>query len=64
MFHSTKIMTLLMLAPDILEELLFLPRVTGGRDPIHLRQLQSIALTPDWLKQQRLYARLSKGLRT
>lgn len=51
----TQIMNLLMLAPDIQEELLFLPRVTQGRDPIHLRQLQPIALVPDWRKQRRLW---------
>ena len=48
----TQIMNLLMLAPDIQEEILFLSRVTVGRDPIHLRQLQPIALVPDWRKQR------------
>ncbi|MBX3452854.1 MAG: hypothetical protein KF777_25175, partial [Planctomycetaceae bacterium] len=38
----TQIMNLLMLSPGIQEEILHLPRVTGGRDPIHLRQLQPI----------------------
>jgi len=51
----TQIMNLLMLAPDVQEEILFLPRVTVGRDPIHLRQLQPIALTPDWRKQRHLW---------
>lgn len=51
--HVTQIMNLLMLAPDIQEEILFLPRATAGRDPIHLRQLQPIALEPDWRKQRR-----------
>ena len=39
----SQIMNLLLLAPDIQEEILFLPRVTAGSDPIHLRQLQAIA---------------------
>ncbi len=52
----TQIMNLLMLAPDIQEEILFLSRVTGGRDPIHLRQLQSIALVPDWRKQRPVWS--------
>jgi hypothetical protein len=52
-------MNLLMLAPDIQEEILHLPRVTGGRDPIHLRQLQSIALIPDWRKQRKFWKTLS-----
>jgi hypothetical protein len=34
----TQIMNLLMLAPDIQEQILHLPRVMAGRDPIHLRQ--------------------------
>ena len=54
----TQIMNLLMLAPDIQEELLFLSRVTGGRDPIHLRQLQPIALVPDWRKQRKMWGDL------
>lgn len=54
----TQIMNLLMLAPDIQEWILFLPRVTGGRDPIHLRQLQPIALVPDWRKQRKLWTEL------
>jgi hypothetical protein len=44
-------MNLLCLAPDLQEALLFLPRVTRGRDPLHLRQLQPIAATLDWQKQ-------------
>jgi len=54
----TQIMNLLMLAPDIQEEILFLSRVTEGRDPIHLRQLQPIALVPDWRKQRKLWKEL------
>lgn len=54
----TQIMNLLMLAPDIQEEILFLPRVTAGRDPIHLRLLQSIALVQDWRKQRKLWSEL------
>ena len=53
----SQIMNLLNLAPDIQEELLFLPRTERGRDPIHLRQLQPIAAIPDW-KKQRLHWRL------
>jgi hypothetical protein len=38
----TQIMNLRLLAPDLQEELLFLPRIEGGREAIHLRQLQPI----------------------
>jgi len=40
------------LAPDIQEEILFLPRTLQGRDPIQLRQLLPIAVVPDWRKQR------------
>jgi hypothetical protein len=55
----TQIMNLLMLAPDIQEAILLLPLVERGRDPIHLRQLQPIALVPDWRKQRRLWHSLA-----
>lgn len=54
----TQMMNLLMLAPDIQEAILFLPRFERGRDPILLRQLQPIALVPDWRKQRRLWREL------
>jgi hypothetical protein len=54
----TQIMNLRMLAPDLQEALLFLPRTERGRDPLHLRQLQPIALTPDWRKQRRMWGAL------
>ncbi len=54
----TQIMNLLILAPDIQDAILFLPRIDRGRDLIHLRQLQPIALVPDWRKQRRLWKSL------
>jgi len=60
----TQIMNLLVLAPDIQQEILFLPRVTGGRDPIHLRQLQPIALIPDWKKQRAAWRKMTATPRT
>jgi hypothetical protein len=56
----SQIMNLLSLAPDLQEALLFLPRVTRGRDPLHLRQLQPIAATLDWQKQRRLWRALGR----
>ncbi len=56
----TQIMNLLLLAPHIQEELLFLPRVHQGRDPLTLRDMQTIALTPDWKKQQCNWKLISK----
>ena len=48
----SQIMNLLLLAPDIQEALLFLPRTERGRDPIHLRQLQPVAALWDWQRQR------------
>jgi len=53
----TQIMNLLCLAPDIQEELLFLPRVHRGKDPIQERQLRPIAAVPDWQKQRQMWRR-------
>jgi hypothetical protein len=60
----SQISNLLLLAPDIQEALLFLPRVESGRDPIHLRDLQPIAAALDWAVQRRMWRTLlrSKGL--
>ena len=55
----TQIMNLLMLAPDSQEQILHFPRVTNGRDPINLRQLQSIALVPDWRRQRGVWKTMS-----
>lgn len=51
--RMTQIMNLLHLAPDIQEELLFLPRVTKGKDPIHEKMLRPITTLPCW-KHQRI----------
>jgi len=48
----TQIMNLLHLAPDIQDELLHLPRVTSGDDPIFERQLRPIATLVDWTAQR------------
>jgi len=48
----SQIASLLGLAPDIQEAILFLPRILRGRDPIQLWQLLPIAAIPDWRKQR------------
>ena len=53
-------MNLLCLAPDIQEEVLFLPPTRRGRDPIILADLQPIAAAVDWRKQRRLWRRLAR----
>ena len=48
----SQIASLLCLAPDLQEDILFLPRTLRGRDPIQLRHLLPIAAIPDWRKQR------------
>jgi hypothetical protein len=54
----TQIMNLLLLAPDIQEQLLFATSPERGRDPISLQQLQPLARIPDWGEQRRLWQAL------
>lgn len=55
----TQIMNLLMLAPSIQEELLFLPRLEQGRGEVCLRDLQRVAAVNRWDGQKGLFASLS-----
>jgi hypothetical protein len=50
--RMSQIMSLLCLAPDVQEEILFLPRTPEGRDSVRLRDLLPIAVMPDWRKQR------------
>ena len=54
----SQILSLLSLAPDIQEALLFLPPTLRGRDPIILADLMPLAAQIDWRKQRRLWRRL------
>lgn len=56
----TQIMNLLCLAPDIQEDILFLPRIETGRDPIKEWMVRPIAAVPDWRKQRRLWQELQQ----
>jgi hypothetical protein len=51
----SQVMSLLNLASDIQEEVLFLPAVERGRDPIVLHDLLPIAAVADWRKQRRMW---------
>ena len=55
----SQIVGLLCLAPDLQEEILFLPRTVQGRDPIHLRHILPIAMLADWRKQRIRWKALS-----
>jgi len=58
--RMTQIMNLLHLAPDIQEEILHLPPVANGCDPITERDLRPIAQLRNWRKQRRAYRRLAQ----
>jgi hypothetical protein len=53
----TQVMNLLMLAPDIQEQVLLMPPVTAGRDPVREWQLRPVAAEPLWAEQRRMWRR-------
>ena len=57
----SQVMSLLYLAPDIQEQILFLPRVERGREPVTLHELLPITAAADWTKQRRLWRRLGEA---
>jgi hypothetical protein len=60
----TQIMNLLHLAPDIQEEILFLPEGDGGRDTVAERSVRPIAAILDWRKQRRAWIKLKDASRS
>ena len=54
----SQILSLVHLAPDIQEAILFLPRTQRGRDPVILSDVLPIATEPDWKRQRRAWRRL------
>jgi hypothetical protein len=56
--RMSQIINLLNLAPDIQEEILFLPRTTKGRDSIGERDLRPITAVADWRAQRRMWEAL------
>ena len=55
----SQITQLLSLAPDIQEEILFLPQTVSGRDKIRERHVRPIAAEMNWKKQRLLWGKLS-----
>ena len=51
----TQIMNLLLLAPDIQEEILLLRPTTQGRHPVTERSLRSVANEPSFVKQRHVW---------
>ncbi len=54
----TQILNLTLLAPDIQEAILFLPRVRRGRDPLRETHLREVAALADWSGQRRKWAQV------
>jgi hypothetical protein len=50
--RMSQIMALLLLAPDLQEQLLFLPKTVRGRDLITLRKMRYVCATPIWDEQR------------
>ncbi len=57
--RMTQIMNLLMLAPDIQEQILFLPLITAGREPLKEWQIRPVAAQIAWAKQRRMWKTLA-----
>ena len=57
----TQIMKLLSLAPDIQEDLLFLPLVVRGHEPIREHTVRPIAAVLEWGKQRRMWRAIRAG---
>jgi len=55
--RATQIMNLLNLAPDIQEDILYLPRTESGRDPVGERQVRHVAVEPRWGWQRETWGR-------
>lgn len=56
--RMTQIMNLLHLAPDMQEEILHLPSVTTGRDPIHEKALRPVTALINWREQRRRWKQI------
>ena len=58
--RMTQIMSLLLLAPNIQDELLYLPEVIQGKVTIHEKLLRPLTREMDWRVQRRMWARIRK----
>ncbi len=54
----TQVMNLLHLAPEIQEEILFLPKFTYGHDRITERSMRKVAVEVSWTVQRRMWKEL------
>jgi hypothetical protein len=61
--RMTQIMALLNLAPNLQGQILHLPRVGRGSDPVKETDALPIATTLDWRKHRRMWAALQQKSR-
>ena len=59
--RMSQILNLTLLAPDIQEELLFLPRITAGKPAIHEKMLRPVSAEVDWAKQRVMWLQLNSS---
>ncbi len=57
--RMSQIMNLLLLAPDIQETILNLPKTTSGRESTTIRELNTIARQPDWTVQRQVWSEIN-----
>jgi hypothetical protein len=62
--RMSQILSLLHLAPDLQEQLLFLQRPTHGRQALTLRQVLTVAAALDWTEQRRRWRKLRRATST
>ncbi|MCO6455501.1 MAG: hypothetical protein J5I93_09410 [Pirellulaceae bacterium] len=58
--RMSQILNLTLLAPDIQEELLFLPRLTAGKAAIHEKLLRPLVAQSDWNTQRQMWDRIKQ----
>ena len=58
----TQILSLSLLAPEIQEALLYLPREMTGRSKIHERNLRPITRQLCWVKQREMWSKLIRSV--
>ncbi len=57
----TQIMNLLLLAPDIQEEIFYLAKTERGRDVVTERELRPIAAEVSWRRQRAMWRNVQSG---
>lgn len=55
----TQIVNLTLLAPEIQEEILAWPPITGGRDSVTERTIRGVSAEPQWRRQTTVWTRLA-----